>query len=70
MAAPRLTEARFTEVARRRPVDLVVSGSTLAEVVAPYAAATGPGSLELTSGSDRLVARHDGDAVWLEVTTG
>ena len=61
---------RFAEVGRRRPVDLVVAGSTLDEVVAPYAAATGPGSLELSSGADRLVARYDGDAVWLEVTTG
>jgi hypothetical protein len=60
----------FTEVARRRPVDLVVPGSTLAEVVGPYAAVTGPGSVSLASGSDRLVARYDGDAVWLEVTTG
>ncbi|GAA1775150.1 hypothetical protein GCM10009795_021360 [Nocardioides hankookensis] len=64
------TLPRFTEVGRSRPVDLLVPGSTLDEVVAPYAAATGPGSLELTSGSDRLVARYDGDAVWLEVTTG
>ncbi len=63
-------EARFEVVARRRPVDLVVPGSSLAEVVAPYAAATGPGSLELVSGSDRLVARWDGDAAWLEVTAG
>lgn len=61
---------RFEVVARRRPVDLVVPGSSLDEVVAPYAAVTGPGSLELASGSDRLVARYDGDSVWLEVTTG
>ena len=61
---------RFTEVARRRPVDLVVPGSSIAEVVAPYAAVTGPGSLELASGDDRFVARYDGDALWLEVTTG
>jgi hypothetical protein len=61
---------RFTEVARRRPVDLIVPGSSLAEVVAPYAAVTGPGSLELASGTDRLVGRYDGGAVWLEVTTG
>ena len=61
---------RFTEVGRRRPVDLVVPGSSLDEVVAPYAAVTGPGSLELASGADRMVARYDGDAVWLEVTTG
>lgn len=60
---------RFEVVARRRPVDLVVPGSSLDEVVAPYVAATGPGSLELSSGSDRLVARYDGAAVWLEVTT-
>jgi len=61
---------RFVEAGRRRPVDLVVPGSSLDEVVAPYAAVTGPGSLELASGDDRLVARYDGDAVWLEVTTG
>lgn len=61
---------RFAEVARRRPVDLVVPGSSMDEVVAPYAAVTGPGSLALESGGDRLVARYDGDAVWLEVTTG
>ncbi|GAA4707986.1 hypothetical protein [Nocardioides conyzicola] len=61
---------RFTEVARRRPVDLVVPGSALDEVVAPYAAVTGPGSLELASGGDRLVAAYDAGAVWLEVTTG
>jgi hypothetical protein len=61
---------RFAEVRRSRPVDLVVPGSALDEVVAPYAAATGPGSLALESGGDRLVARYDGDAVWLEVTTG
>lgn len=60
---------RFEVVARRRPVDLVVPGSSLDEVVAPYAAVTGPGSLELASGADRLVARYDGDSVWLEVTT-
>jgi hypothetical protein len=60
----------FVEVGRQRPVDLVVPGSSLDEVVAPYAAVTGPGSLELRSGTDRMVARYDGDAVWLEVTTG
>ena len=61
---------RFTEVGRSRPVDLVVPGSTLDEVVAPYAAVTGPGTVELTTGADRMVARYDGDAVWLEVRTG
>lgn len=61
---------RFEIVARRRPVDLVVPGSSLAEVVAPYAAATGTGDLALTSGRDRLVARYDGSAAWLEVTVG
>lgn len=61
---------RFVAAGRRRPVDLVAPGSTLAEVVAPYVAATGPGPLELTSGSDRLVARYDGSAAWLEVTAG
>ncbi len=54
---------------RRRPIDLVVPGSSLAEVVAPYAAATGPATVSLASGSDRLVARYDGTAAWLEVTT-
>ncbi|MFC7493178.1 MULTISPECIES: hypothetical protein [unclassified Nocardioides] len=61
---------RFTEVGRRRPLDLVVPGSSLDEVAAPYAAVAGPGSLELASGADRLVARYDDGAVWLEVTTG
>ncbi|MDF1605058.1 hypothetical protein [Nocardioides sp. YIM 152315] len=61
---------RFEIVDRRRPVDLVVPGSSLGEVVAPYAAVTGLGSLELAAGADRLVGRYDGDAVWLEVTTG
>jgi hypothetical protein len=61
---------RFVEAGRSRPVDLVVPGSRIDEVVAPYAAATGPGSVALESGDDRLVARYDGDAVWLEVTTG
>jgi hypothetical protein len=60
----------FERVGRRRPVDLVVPGSSLAEVVAPYAAATGPSSVTLSSGSDVLVARYDGGAAWLEVTTG
>lgn len=59
---------RFEVVARRRPVDLIVPGSSLAEVVAPYVALTGPGTLELASGGDRLVGRFDGDAAWLEVT--
>jgi hypothetical protein len=60
---------RFVPAGRRRPVDLVVPGSSLAEVLAPYAAATGPGpALELCSGTDRLVARCDGTAAWLEVT--
>lgn len=62
---------RFEPAGRRRPVDLVVLGSTLAEVLAPYAAATGPGPrVTLCSGTDRLVARYDGSAAWLEVTTG
>src|SRR6478735_3489968 len=60
---------RFDIVARRRPVDLVVPGTT-GPFVAPYVAATGPGDLALTSGGDRLVARYDGTAAWLEVTTG
>lgn len=59
----------FVEVGRKRPVDLVVPGSSLDEVVAPYAAATGADRLELASGADRLEARYDGDVVWLEVTT-
>lgn len=59
---------RFVEVGRQRPVDLLVPGSSLGEVVAPYAVATGPGSLAMGSGADRLVARYDGAAVWLEVT--
>ncbi len=62
---------RFVVAGRRRPVDLVVPGSTLREVLAPYAAATGPGpSLELTSGDVRLAARRDDSAAWLEVTVG
>ena len=60
----------FEVVARRRPVTLVVPGSSLAEVVAPYAAVTGPGTVELSSGTDRLVARYDGGAAWLAVTAG
>ena len=62
---------RFVVAGRRRPVDLVVPGSSLAEVLAPYAAATGPGpALQLASGSDRLAAHWDGRRAWLEVTTG
>ncbi len=62
---------RFVPAGRRRPVDLVVPGSSLAQVRAPYAAATGPGPrLELCSGADHLVARYDGTAAWLEVTAG
>ncbi|MDI6912057.1 hypothetical protein [Nocardioides sp.] len=62
---------RFVPAGRRRPVDLVVPGSSLAEVCAPYAAVTGPGPrLELRSGDDLLVARYDGAAAWLEVTAG
>lgn len=66
---------RFEVVARRRPVDLVVPDTSpvVAPFVAPYAAATGPampGSLTLASGTDRLVGRWDGEAAWLEVTTG
>jgi hypothetical protein len=61
---------RFVEAGRSRPIDLVVPGSSIDEVVAPYAAATGPGSVALESGDDRLVARYDGDAVWLEVIAG
>lgn len=67
---PSVADLRFEVVGRRRPVDLVVPGSSLAEVVAPYAALTGPGDLLLTSGRDRLVARYDAGAVWLEVTSG
>jgi hypothetical protein len=67
---PSSTDARFEVVGRRRPVDLVVPGSSLAEVVAPYVALTGPGDLALSSGEDRLVARYDGSAAWLEVTAG
>lgn len=71
MPSPATTLPRFAVAGRHRPVDLVVPGSTLREVVAPYAAATGPASgLELSSGTDRLVARSDGAAAWLEVTTG
>jgi hypothetical protein len=62
---------RFEVAGRRRPVDLVVPGSSSAEVLAPYAAVTGPGpALELASGGDRLVGRYDGAAAWLEVTAG
>jgi hypothetical protein len=61
---------RFVEAGRSRPVDLVVAGSSLDEVLAPYAAVTGPGTVALVSGDDRLEAAYDGDAVWLEVTTG
>lgn len=60
----------FERIARRRPVDLVVPGSSLAEVVAPYAAAVGPSPVALASGSDVIVGRYDGSAAWLEVTTG
>lgn len=60
----------FEHAGRRRPVDLVVAGSSLDEVAAPYVAATGPGPLALASGADRLVARYDGAAAWLEVTAG
>ncbi|GAB6985322.1 hypothetical protein [Nocardioides pyridinolyticus] len=70
MRRPTVTDLRFEVVARRRPVDLVVPGSSLAEVVAPYVALTGPGDLALTSGGDRLVARYDGSRAWLEVTAG
>lgn len=68
MRRPAVTDLRFEVVGRRRPVDLVVPGSSLAEVVAPYVALTGPGDLALASGGDRLVARYDGSAAWLEVT--
>lgn len=62
---------RFVPAGRRRAVDLVVHGSSLAEVCAPYAAAVGPGPrIELRSGDDVLVARYDGTAAWLEVTAG
>lgn len=67
---PSAADLSFEVVGRQRPVDLVVPGSTLAEVVAPYAAATGPGPVALSSGSDRLAAAYDGGVVWLEVTTG
>jgi hypothetical protein len=60
----------FERVGRRRPIDLVVPGSSLTEVVAPYAAATGPSTVSLSTGSDVLVGRYDGTAAWLEVTTG
>lgn len=70
MRRPAVTDLRFGVVGRRRPFDLVVPGSSLAEVVAPYVALTGPGDLALTSGGDRLVARYDGSAAWLEVTAG
>ncbi|MGB0099798.1 MAG: hypothetical protein WBP61_05900 [Nocardioides sp.] len=59
---------RFAPAGRHRPVDLVVPGSTLDEVLAPYAAVTGPGTVALRSGPDHLVARYDGAAVWLEVS--
>jgi len=62
---------RFEPAGRRRPVDLVVPGSSLTEALAPYAAATGPGrEVALCSGADRLVAGRDGTDAWLEVTTG
>lgn len=67
---PSVADLAFEVAGRRRPVDLVVPGSTLAEVVAPYAAATGPGAVALGSGRERLVAAYDGGAVWLEVTAG
>ena len=71
LALPRYVLPRFAVAGRRRPVDLVVPGSSLSEVVAPYAAVSGPGPhLELASGTDRLVGRFDGSAAWLEVTTG
>ena len=70
MRRPSVTDLRFEVGGRRRPVDLVVPGSSLAEVVAPYVALTGPGDLVLASGRDRLVARYDGRAAWLEVTAG
>ena len=62
---------RFVTAGRRRPVDLVVPGSSLAQVCAPYAAAVGPGPrVELRSGEDRRVGRYDGGAAWREGTTG
>lgn len=71
LALPRSALPRFAVAGLRRPVDLVVPGSSLSEVVAPYAAVSGPGPhLELTSGTDRFAARCDGSAAWLEVTTG
>jgi hypothetical protein len=64
---------RFEIAGRRRPVDLVAPGST-GPFVAPYVAVTSPleasTELALRSGTDRLVARCDGAAAWLEVTTG
>lgn len=59
---------RFEVVARRRPVELVVPGSS-GPFLAPYVAATGRDRIALASGRDRLVARYDGAAAWLEVTT-
>ncbi|GAB3198964.1 hypothetical protein GCM10027062_14520 [Nocardioides hungaricus] len=70
MPPPSPADLRFEVAGRRRPVGLVVPGSSLAETVAPYVAATGPGDLALSSGRDRLVARYDGSAAWLEVTAG
>ena len=62
---------RFVTAGRRRPVDLVVPGSSLAQVCAPYAAAVGPGPrVELRAGEDRLVGRYDGGSAWLVVTPG
>lgn len=65
---------RFEIVARRRPVDLVAPGSSLASVLAPYVAVTGPAAddtaLTLGSGRDLLLGRYDGRAAWLEVTSG
>ncbi len=68
---------QFRAAGRRRPVALVVPGSTLAEVLAPYAAATAPtapgssgASVVLASGADVLTGRYDGTWAWLEVTTG
>lgn len=60
---------RFEVVGRRRPVDLIAPGPA-APYLAPYVAASGPGDVALVSGQDRIVARYDGSAAWLEVTSG
>lgn len=75
---------RFTEVARRRPVDLVAASARTVAASgagawptphpAPYAAVTaglaGPATLALTSGEVRIAGWWDGTRVGLDVTAG